>query len=99
MIMLLTKGLVRDPIARRKLMFWIMMVALVMLFVGTIFLSDEWVRKHPWWAIGYWAVCGWLTLTGMLLAVMDILIIRAVHRALQRKLEKEIADRRKNEEE
>lgn len=94
-ILLLTKGFVRDPTARRKLMFWIMLAALLMLGFGTFFITDQWMREHVWWGIGYWAVCGWLTLTAMLLAVMDILILRATQRALRRALEKKLRESEK----
>lgn len=90
MILLLTKGIIRDQTARRKVMFWIMMVALGMLFAGTVAISDQWARQHPWFTLLFWAGCGFLTLTGMLLAVLDILIIRAMHRAARRAMEREI---------
>ena len=80
-------------------MFWIMLVAMGMVFFGTVFITDLWARQHPWWAIGFWAVCGWLTLAVILLAAMDILIIRASHRAMKRALEKEIVEKAKRERE
>jgi hypothetical protein len=99
MILLLTKGLIRDQVARRKLMFWIMLACVVMVAAGWLFFSDElWMRQHPWTAIGFWAVCGWLLLTAMLLALLDILAVRAMHRAARRALEKRLLEEESNKE-
>ena len=98
-IMLFTKGVIRDQAMRRKMMFWVMLAAMIMLFVGTVFISDQWMRLNPWLAIGYWAVCGWLTLTGMLLAIMDMLVIRAIHRIARRRIESEMLKKSTEEEE
>jgi len=95
-ILLLSKGIIRDQTMRRKMMFWVMLAAIVMFSAGSIFLSEKWSRENPWIAIGYWLVCTWLTLTAMLLAVMDILVLRAIHRAARRKIERDLAG--KNEE-
>ncbi len=70
-------------------MFYIMLAALVMLFAGTFF-SEKWARENPLRFFCYWLTCAWLTLTGMLLALFDILLIRAATRAKRRKLEQEI---------
>ena len=91
LITLLSKGVLRDTRMRRNVMLWIMMAAMVMLFLGSWLLTDDWARKHIWLYVAYWVVCGWLTLTGVLLAVFDILVIRAAERAMRRKLEQEIA--------
>ena len=71
-------------------MFWVMMAAMLMLFCGSAFISDRWGREHPWLFLIYWFVCAWLTLAGMLLALLDLLIIRATHRIARRKIEQEI---------
>jgi hypothetical protein len=95
-ILLLTKGIIRDQRLRRLVMFWTMMAALVMLFLGSWLLGDQWGREHPLLFIGYWLVCAWLTLTGMLLALLDILVLRATQRAARRILEKQILDDTRN---
>jgi len=71
-------------------MFWLIMAAMIMLFGGWVFLSEQWPHEHPWLYIFYWLVCIWLTLAGMLLALLDLLIIRATHRIARRKIEAEI---------
>lgn len=92
LIALISKGILRDTKARRKFMFWVMLAAMGMLFCGSALLSDRWARDNPWLYIGYWFICGWLTLTGMVLALFDILLVRATHRALRRKLEKQVIE-------
>jgi hypothetical protein len=91
LVILLSKGVLRDTKTRRNVMLWLMLVALVMLFLGSWLLSDDWARRHVWLYFTYWAVCGWITLTGVLLAIFDMLIIRATARALRLRLEREIA--------
>ena len=90
-ILLLTKGILRDTRLRRNLMLWLMLVAMVMVFLGSWLISYEWMRKHLWLSIAYWAVCIWLTIAGLLLAVFDMLIIRAAGRAMRRRIEQDIA--------
>ncbi len=76
------RGLVRDQTIRRKTMFVIVIAALVMLFCGATFLApllDPHAR--PGWFIFYWLVCAWITATAALLAVFDLLLVRAKERA------------------
>jgi protein-S-isoprenylcysteine O-methyltransferase Ste14 len=96
-ILLLTKGIIRDQRMRRSMMFWIMLVALVMLFIGAWLLTDRWGREHPWLYLFYWLICSWLTLTGVLLAFLDILALRAAQRAARRVLEKQMLDKIKDD--
>ncbi len=96
-ILLLTKGIIRDQRMRRSMMFWIMLVALVMLFIGAWLLTDRWGREHPWLYLFYWLICSWLTLTGVLLALLDILALRAAQRAARRVLEKQMLDKIKDD--
>ena len=90
LVLQLTKGLLRDPKMRRSLTFYIMLVALVMLFFGWVFLSEKWAREHVWLFIGYWGICAWFTFSAFLLALFDILLIRAADRAKRRMLEAEL---------
>jgi len=90
-ILLLTIGVLRDTRLRRNVMLWVMASALVMLFLGSWLLSDDWARKHFVIYFLYWAACGWLTLTGVLLAVFDMLVIRAAAKAMRRRIEEDIA--------
>jgi protein-S-isoprenylcysteine O-methyltransferase Ste14 len=73
-----TRGVIRDQNTRRKTMFVVLVVALVLLFSGSTFLQSNLnPHEHPVWVIFYWLVCVWLTLTAMLLALFDMLVVRA----------------------
>lgn len=68
-------------------MFVLLVIALVLLFSGSTFLAPTInPREHPGWFILYWFVCGWLTLTAMLLAFFDFLMVRLEVRKAQRTL-------------
>lgn len=72
-----TRGVIRDQNTRRKTMFVVLVVALVLLFSGSTFLRSTLnPREHPVWFIFYWLVCAWLTVTAMLLALLDMLVVR-----------------------
>ena len=92
-VILLCKGILRDQRTRRTLMLWLVGIAVVMMFFGSWLLPDAWGRAHPAIYFLYWAACGWLTLTGLLLAVFDILIVRATARAMRRHLEQQFAEK------
>ena len=70
-------------------MFVLLAVALILLFSGSTFLQpalDQ--RAHPAWFIFFWLICAWLTLTAMLLAFFDLLVVRLDARKAQRELRK-----------
>ena len=70
-------------------MFFVMLGALVLLFLGATFL-DGWLREHPVIFAFYWLACAWATLTSVLLALYDLLSIRAGVRRERRRLASEI---------
>ena len=73
-----TRGVIRDQNIRRKTMFVVLVVALVLLFSGSTFLQSNLnPHEHPVWVIFYWLICVWLTLTAMLLALFDMRVVRA----------------------
>ena len=73
-------------------MFILLIVALVLLFCGSTFLQSILnPRERPGWFIFFWAVCAWLALTAMLLAVFDLLMLRTEARKAQRTLNEKIA--------
>ena len=87
-----TRGLIRDPTARRKTMFVAVLVALVFLFSGSTFLQSALnPREHPVWFILFWLVCAWLALTALLLAVFDMLMVRSAARKAERILRSQIS--------
>ena len=93
-ILALTVGVIRDPRTRRQFMFYGLIVALVLLFAGATFL-DSTLRAHVWIFAGYWIACAWLTIAAVLLALYDMVAIRAASRRERRRLEAEYL-RRKN---
>ncbi len=87
-----TRGLLRDQNTRRKTMFIVVIAALLLLFAGSTFLApvlDPHLR--PGWFIFYWLVCAWITVTAALLAVFDLLLVRARGRAEKRSLAQKIS--------
>ena len=88
------RGLLRDQNARRTTMFCTVIVAVVMLFCGATFLAP-WLDPHarPGWFIFYWLACAWVTVTVVLLAVLDLLLVRVQGRAAKRSLAQEISAR------
>ena len=84
-------------------MFVVLVVALVLLFSGSTFLRSLLnPHEHPVWFIFYWLVCAWLTVSAMLLALFDVLVVRAQIRSAAKSLrnklpETESPDSRGNE--
>lgn len=90
------KGLIRDGRVRRTLMFYNVLVLLVLSFMGATFLWS-WLRAHPFFFVGYWGLCAWLTLLAVLLALYDMVKIRLDAKRAHRQLEEEILKREKPE--
>lgn len=87
-----TRGVIRDRQLRRTTMFILLIVALVFLFCGSTFLQSILnPRERPGWFIFFWAICTWSALTAMLLAVFDLLMLRAEARKAQRTLHEKFA--------
>jgi protein-S-isoprenylcysteine O-methyltransferase Ste14 len=86
-----TRGVIRAQKTRRKAMLVILLAALLLLISGVTFLQTIFnPREHPGWFILFWAVCAWLTLTAILLAVFDLLMVRTEARRVQRALRGEM---------
>jgi protein-S-isoprenylcysteine O-methyltransferase Ste14 len=78
---------VRDQNRRRKTMFILLVVALAMLFSGSTFFESALnPRERPVWFILFWVACAWLTLTAMLLAILDLLVVKLEARKTGRML-------------
>ena len=87
------RGVIRDQSTRRWVMFITLVIAMLMLFFGTTFLQTLLSpREHPGWFILFWVACAWLTLTAFLLALFDLLMMRAQDRTA-RKIFREKLDR------
>jgi formate-dependent nitrite reductase membrane component NrfD len=76
-----TRGLIRDAQMRRKTMALLLGLALAMLAVGLL-APGQWLdpHEHPARFLFFWFACGWLTVTAVLLAFLDMLILRAAAR-------------------
>jgi hypothetical protein len=88
-LILITKGIIRDVTVRRWVMFVVVLVALLMLFCGATFLNAFLLRR-PVCFLVFWGACAWLTLAAMLLAVYDLLILRARGRRERERLRHEV---------
>jgi hypothetical protein len=72
-------------------MFITLLVAMLMLFCGITFLQPLLSpREHPVWFLLFWVACAWLTLTAFLLALFDLLMVRAQDRAAQKILREKL---------
>lgn len=92
-----SKGLIRSQRARRLMMFYSVLIALVMLFAGATVLWP-FLRDHALLFLGYWAVCGWITLLAVLLAFYDMVKVRAEAQRVRRALEEQYLKERSKDE-
>jgi hypothetical protein len=82
-----TRGILRDQLTRRATMAVCLVVVLVMVVCGlTLFRSWLDPHEHPVRFILYWLACGWQTTLVLLLALLDILVVRAQARAARKAL-------------
>ena len=87
-----TRGLLREQKSRRVLMVISVVVALILLVTGlTIFRSWLDPHEHPWRFIIFWLACAWETVLAILLALFDVLLMRAQERAARKALREQIA--------
>ena len=70
-------------------MFYTTLGSVLLLFVGSV-LIDRTLKEHPLWFIAWWGTCAWLMIASLLLAVFDILMIRAAARRARRKLARKV---------
>ena len=87
-----TRGVIRDQKTRRRTMLALLVVALALLLAGsTILQAPLNPRERPLGFLLFWIACGWLTFTSLLLAVLDMLMLklesRRARRALREKLQ------------
>jgi drug/metabolite transporter (DMT)-like permease len=87
------RGLIRDQRMRRHIMFVLLLVALALLFCGSTLLRPVLnPHEHPGWFMLFWFVCIWLTFTAFLLAIFDILVVRAQARKADKILQAHLAE-------
>lgn len=85
-----TRGLLRDQQSRRKTMAISLIIAVVLMVAGLTVLRP-WLdpQEHPWRFILYWLVVAWETVLVLLLALFDLLMVRAQTRAAKKLLEQQ----------
>jgi membrane-bound metal-dependent hydrolase YbcI (DUF457 family) len=85
-----TRGLLRDQRSRRKTMAISLIIAVVLMVAGLTVLRP-WLdpHEHPWRFILYWLVVAWETVLVLLLALFDLLMVRAQTRAARKLLEEQ----------
>src|SRR5437763_14000329 len=88
-----TRGVLRDPKARRKTMALLLAGALILITFG-LFGANTWLEphEHPVRFIFFWVICGWITLTALLLALLDVLLLRAEARRTRKRLGDKISE-------
>ena len=86
-----TRGLLRDASSAGKPCVSLL-VAVVMLITGLTVLRP-WLNphEHPWRFILFWFACAWDTFLALLLAVLDMLLLRAQARATRRAIQEEFS--------
>jgi sugar phosphate permease len=87
-IIQVSKGLLRDQRARRLLMFYGILIAMVLVFFGATFLETR-LRQSLLLFIIYWGACAWLTILVLGMAMLDILLINSAARRERKRLEAE----------
>ncbi|MBA2271916.1 MAG: hypothetical protein H0W20_15170 [Chthoniobacterales bacterium] len=85
------RGVIRDPRVRRKTMFALLAIAVLMVITGATVLQEFLnPRDHAIRFILFWLACGWVTITSLLLALFDVLMARAQARAARRMLREQM---------
>ena len=89
-----TQGILRDQLARRATMAVCLVIDLVFVICGlTLFRSWLDPHEHPVRFILYWFVCAWQTVLVLLLALLDMLMLRAAAKRDREALREEIRKR------
>lgn len=88
-----TRGLLRDQKSRRKTMTFLLLIAIVMIAAGLLG-RGSWLdpHEHPLYFIFYWLGCGWITLSVVLLALLDLLLVRSAARRARKALREEVRE-------
>jgi protein-S-isoprenylcysteine O-methyltransferase Ste14 len=85
-----TQGLLRDRRSRRVIMAISLGLTILLILCGlTLFRAWLDPHEHPGRFVLYWLMCGWQTLLALLLALLDILMLRAEARDARKALQEE----------
>jgi hypothetical protein len=89
LVIAIAKGIIRDQSVRRSLLFCMIFFDMLWVFGGAV-LYDQWLAAKPVRFLIYWAVCGAITFFCMLLAIHDMLMVRAEARQEKRRIKAEV---------
>jgi hypothetical protein len=85
------RGIIRDQRTRRRTMLALLGVAVPMAVLGSTILQEALSpREHPVRFILYWFACAWLTVSALLLALFDLLMLRTEEHARKRSLRSDL---------
>jgi predicted membrane channel-forming protein YqfA (hemolysin III family) len=88
-----TRGLLRDQKMRRIMMAISVALAVIMLVTGlTIFRTWLHPHEHPWRFVLFWLACAWQAVLAILLALFDLLLVRAEARAARKAFREQVAN-------
>ena len=88
-----TRGVIREQSVRRKTMFGLLILAMLLLFGGLTFLAPMLnPKQHLLAALLFWIACVWITLTALLLALFDLVSVRRVARREKAKLHQQYSE-------
>ena len=73
-------------------MFVLTLATVSILFSGATFLAG-YLSANPFWFLVYWGACAWLTIVILLLAIFDMLVVRAQARAAKHQLREDVFGR------
>ncbi len=92
------RGLIRNQGTRRTAMCVLLAVAALMLIAGSTILRELLEpREHVARFLLFWFVCAWFTVTALLLALLDLLLVRAQARAARRAIAEEFELRKSSD--
>lgn len=83
------RGLIRERKTRRRIMLAAILLAAAFLVVATMIDT----REHLVLALVGWFACAWMTISGALLAIYDLLTTRREERVLRQGLERQVEGR------
>lgn len=87
-VLSVTRGIIRDQQLRRKVLGGVLGTALAMVLIGAC-LIDRWLSGHILLFLLYWGACAWFTVLALLMALFEILMVKAASRADLKRAQRE----------
>ena len=89
-VIAISQGIVRDQRARRTVLFFVVLTAMLMVFAGAVLFGSWLTTERPLLFLLYWGACSWLTFLSILLAVHDMLMVRQAARRERQRLKADV---------